>query len=333
MQWRAQAILRVITALRALVPLSHIVLQAPFQDTVLPWAANRAARRQHLIANYGKVTDTHQRIPMCAYCGTTVGRIEVEHIIPESRGGTDVWGNLALACAACNRRKGHRTPEEAGMVLQLPHSADTRLPHRTLPYRYRTAAALYTMLAEHDLATIWYSSAADQQGLPPALAAAWTYFRAPSDQPWPTYLAKPIARPRKQRFTARNYPKETLTGGVYLRVGTAIKRRVRVNRGLLRQTYQRRVTIRVVGVHEPIPEAGGQWITHGMLCEARRAGQKIVGIVAAVHSSGRLTLLVPQRATSTQVWWDRVVVGAQRYLRVLSTDRVIFLPILFQEDR
>lgn len=31
---------------------------------------------------------------------------EVEHIIPPSRGGSDVEANLALACRSCNLRKG-----------------------------------------------------------------------------------------------------------------------------------------------------------------------------------------------------------------------------------
>ena len=41
----------------------------------------------------------------------------VDHIIPRSRGGKNTWGNTACACAACNRRKGNRTPHEAGMRL------------------------------------------------------------------------------------------------------------------------------------------------------------------------------------------------------------------------
>jgi 5-methylcytosine-specific restriction endonuclease McrA len=65
----------------------------------------------------------------CIYCLAVPGSImkgkaliksdfTVDHIIPRSRGGRDVWGNTACACYACNHRKGDRLPHEAGMRLQ-----------------------------------------------------------------------------------------------------------------------------------------------------------------------------------------------------------------------
>ena len=55
----------------------------------------------------------------CQYCGAEPGRAEltVDHILPRSRGGLSTWENVVTACGACNRRKGNRTPEEAGMRL------------------------------------------------------------------------------------------------------------------------------------------------------------------------------------------------------------------------
>lgn len=55
----------------------------------------------------------------CQYCGTKLvwENIEIEHIIPTSRGGQTVWLNCVTACRPCNKRKGNRTPEEAGMKL------------------------------------------------------------------------------------------------------------------------------------------------------------------------------------------------------------------------
>jgi 5-methylcytosine-specific restriction endonuclease McrA len=41
----------------------------------------------------------------------------MEHIIPSSKGGADSWMNLVAACKACNRHKGNRTPEAAGLKL------------------------------------------------------------------------------------------------------------------------------------------------------------------------------------------------------------------------
>ena len=38
--------------------------------------------------------------------------MEVDHILPQSRGGTDHLENLQLLCSPCNRSKGRRTPAE-----------------------------------------------------------------------------------------------------------------------------------------------------------------------------------------------------------------------------
>jgi hypothetical protein len=49
---------------------------------------------------------------VCAYCRTTEGPFDVDHIFPKSRGGRNTSSNLTIACASCNRSKGARTPEE-----------------------------------------------------------------------------------------------------------------------------------------------------------------------------------------------------------------------------
>src|SRR6266702_6292825 len=42
----------------------------------------------------------------CAYCGATDVPLQIEHIHPRSKGGTDRVGNLTLACEPCNIAKG-----------------------------------------------------------------------------------------------------------------------------------------------------------------------------------------------------------------------------------
>lgn len=56
----------------------------------------------------------------CQYCGARPAREEltVDHVLPRSRGGEHVWENVVTACGPCNRRKGDRTPAEAGMPLR-----------------------------------------------------------------------------------------------------------------------------------------------------------------------------------------------------------------------
>lgn len=58
----------------------------------------------------------------CQYCGKKFPRSELnlDHVIPRSRGGKSTWENVVCSCHECNRRKGGRTPEEAGMTLLRP---------------------------------------------------------------------------------------------------------------------------------------------------------------------------------------------------------------------
>jgi len=54
----------------------------------------------------------------CQYCGRRgkPGELNIDHILPRSRGGDSTWENVVVACVPCNRRKGDELPEEAGMV-------------------------------------------------------------------------------------------------------------------------------------------------------------------------------------------------------------------------
>lgn len=63
----------------------------------------------------------------CQYCGTKPGKLEVEHVIPRSKGGRNVWQNVTTACRACNAKKRDRTPEEAGMILRSKPFAPNRI--------------------------------------------------------------------------------------------------------------------------------------------------------------------------------------------------------------
>lgn len=60
----------------------------------------------------------------CAYCSAHA--TTVDHLLPQSRGGTWSWLNTVAACATCNHRKGNRTPQEAGMRLRVEPFVPTR---------------------------------------------------------------------------------------------------------------------------------------------------------------------------------------------------------------
>jgi 5-methylcytosine-specific restriction endonuclease McrA len=55
----------------------------------------------------------------CQYCGRQFARndLNLDHVVPRSRGGTSTWENVVCSCHRCNRLKGGRTPAEAGMRL------------------------------------------------------------------------------------------------------------------------------------------------------------------------------------------------------------------------
>lgn len=48
----------------------------------------------------------------CAYCGATDTQLEIEHIMPKSKGGSNRVSNLTLSCTKCNQKKGNKPIEQ-----------------------------------------------------------------------------------------------------------------------------------------------------------------------------------------------------------------------------
>jgi len=98
----------------------------------VPRAVKRRISRRVLFARDGW---------RCVYCGTSGGRLTLDHVVPRSRGGDSVWENVVTACAPCNLRKGDRTLEEASMTLP-------RVPHTPAP-------VLFIRLAAQRVPEVW----------------------------------------------------------------------------------------------------------------------------------------------------------------------------------
>jgi hypothetical protein len=84
----------------------------------------------------------------CAYCGKTNVPLEIEHITPKSRGGSDRVSNLTLACHACNQRKGNQTAAEFGHPKIQAHA---RQPLKDAAAVNSTRWALYQCLVSAGL--------------------------------------------------------------------------------------------------------------------------------------------------------------------------------------
>lgn len=55
----------------------------------------------------------------CQYCGSQLPRsqLNLDHVVPRSRGGRTAWENIVASCHECNRKKGWNLPHEARMKL------------------------------------------------------------------------------------------------------------------------------------------------------------------------------------------------------------------------
>src|ERR671910_1008086 len=101
----------------------------------VPRAIQRKISRRALFARDGW---------RCVYCGTTSGRLTLDHVVPKSRGGDSVWENVVTSCAPCNLRKGNKLLEETSMTLPKPPRAPQpvlfiqlaapKIPERWQPY-------------------------------------------------------------------------------------------------------------------------------------------------------------------------------------------------------
>jgi 5-methylcytosine-specific restriction endonuclease McrA len=87
--------------------------------------------REYLLEKLGRT---------CAYCHAKNVPLEVEHIVPKSRGGSNRVSNLTIACRPCNEAKGNQTADEYG---HPEVQAKARLPLRDAAAVNATRGCLY----------------------------------------------------------------------------------------------------------------------------------------------------------------------------------------------
>jgi len=102
------------------------------EDSIGTTAGPIAIPRLMVLESFNRVPRTPVRLSRrnvflrdghtCQYCGKQppVGELNLDHVVPRSRGGRSTWENLVTSCRECNLRKGRWLPGECGMVPQTP---------------------------------------------------------------------------------------------------------------------------------------------------------------------------------------------------------------------
>jgi 5-methylcytosine-specific restriction endonuclease McrA len=67
----------------------------------------------------------------CVYCGRLAEKLTLDHVIPRSKGGTNVSENLITACMDCNRDRGDMPIGE--FIVDVPGAALVILTAMTSP--------------------------------------------------------------------------------------------------------------------------------------------------------------------------------------------------------
>jgi 5-methylcytosine-specific restriction endonuclease McrA len=100
----------------------------------------RAFRRHAKPVKFSRVNIYARDHYRCQYCGrrASISELTYDHVTPRSQGGRTEWTNIVTACYECNRRKGGRTPREAGMQLLTPPVQPNWVPAVTIRISMRS---------------------------------------------------------------------------------------------------------------------------------------------------------------------------------------------------
>ena len=101
--------------LRGLFPISNVMVETCRFDPRLMWDPNvtgreyqKSERGRMQVREYVLQRDKRT----CQYCGKAGGKLEVDHIVPQSENGPYRIPNLATSCRKCNQAKGNMSLEE-----------------------------------------------------------------------------------------------------------------------------------------------------------------------------------------------------------------------------
>ena len=114
---KLQAHIRLIEKLKKILPVTKTVIEVASFDTqkmknpeISGIEYQQGELQGYEIREY-LLEKFHRK---CVYCGKTNIPLEIEHLTPKSRGGSNTVDNLAISCHECNQKKNNLTAEEFG---------------------------------------------------------------------------------------------------------------------------------------------------------------------------------------------------------------------------
>jgi len=116
-QHKLDSHIKLIERLKSILPITRIVVevasfdQQKMQNPEISGVGYQQGELQGYKVREYLLEKWHRK---CAYCGKTGIPLEIEHIVPKSRGGSNRVSNLTIACHTCNQAKVNQTAEEFG---------------------------------------------------------------------------------------------------------------------------------------------------------------------------------------------------------------------------
>lgn len=117
MQHKLDSHVRIINKIKEILPITNTIMEVASFDTqkmINPEISGIEYQQGELEGYEVREYLLEKFKRTCVYCGKTKIPLQIEHLIPLSRGGTNKISNLAIACEKCNQDKGNMTAEEYG---------------------------------------------------------------------------------------------------------------------------------------------------------------------------------------------------------------------------
>lgn len=117
LEHKLQSHIRLVERLKRMLPITKVIVevaafdQQKMQKPEISGVEYQQGELQGYEVREYLLEKWHRK---CAYCGKKDVPLEIEHIVPKSRGGADRVSNLTISCHGCNQKKGNMTAAEFG---------------------------------------------------------------------------------------------------------------------------------------------------------------------------------------------------------------------------